>query len=130
IRDVLNARRVSVLLYDPGSETVSPFISDEPDDERLRELGRRWARTSLDDFAAARAVLLDQRAVVIEDAPRDDRLPAGFAADFGASSLHLEPLVSPGPVGILAIEPAGAGQNEDLHSIIPLVAAGAARVPT
>lgn len=129
IRDVLNARRVSVLLYDPSSGTVSPLTSDQPDDERLKQLGKSWSRISLKDFAAARTVLKDQQAVAIEDAPRDERLPPGLAADFGATSVHLEPLVATEPVGILAIEPAGAAQNDDLRSIVPLVAASAGRVP-
>jgi diguanylate cyclase (GGDEF)-like protein len=129
IRDVLNARRVSVFLYDPSSETVSPFTSDQPEDERLKQLARSWSRIPLADFAAVRTVLLDQRPVAIEDAPRDDGLPPGLAAEFGVTSVHLEPLVATESVGILAIEPAGAAQNDDLRSIVPLVAASAGRIP-
>ena len=32
IRDILSARRVSVLVYDAASGTVSPFVSDHPDE--------------------------------------------------------------------------------------------------
>jgi diguanylate cyclase (GGDEF)-like protein len=129
IRDVLGARRVSVLVYDPTAGTVSPFVSDHPDDERLRKLGRKWSRMALEDFQAAQVALIKQEPTVIEDAQRDDRLPAGLAADFGITSLHLEPLVADGPVGVLAIEPASAAASEDLHSIVPLVATSVGRVP-
>jgi diguanylate cyclase (GGDEF)-like protein len=129
IRDVLNARRVSVLVYDPSAGTVSPYVSDHPDDERLRELGRKWSRMALEDFPAAQVVLVEQRPIEIEDAQRDDRLPAGLAADFGITSVHLEPLLADGPVGVLAIEPASAADSDDLHSIVPLVATSVGRVP-
>jgi diguanylate cyclase (GGDEF)-like protein len=129
IRDILNARRVSVLLYDPAADAVSLLVSDQPEDERLSDLGGKWARIALDEFPAARAALIEQSAVVIEDAQRDQRLPPGLAADFGTTSVHLEPLLSGGPVGILAIEPAPAAQSGDLRSIVPLVATSAARVP-
>jgi diguanylate cyclase (GGDEF)-like protein len=117
-----------VLLYDPASRTISPLTSDRPDDDRLGELSRRWSRIPLDDFPAARSVLLDQQPVDIEDGQRDVRLPPGMAADFGVTSLHLEPLWTTEPVGMLAIEPAGAASNPDLESIVPLVAASVARV--
>jgi diguanylate cyclase (GGDEF)-like protein len=129
VRDILNARRVSVLLYDDASQSVSPFVSDEPGDERLAELARKWATISLDEFPATATALREERPVVIEDAQRDDRLPPGLAADFGTTSLHLEPLVAASPVGILVIEPASAAQSGDLQSIVPLVAASVARAP-
>jgi diguanylate cyclase (GGDEF)-like protein len=117
-----------VLVYDPASRTVSPLTSDRPDDDRLRELSRRWSRIPLDDFPAARTVLLDQQPADIEDGQRDVRLPPGMAADFGVTSVNLEPLWTTEPVGMLAIEPAGAAANPDLESIVPLVAASVARV--
>ena len=129
VRDILSARRVSVLLYDPSSRTVSPLTSDRPDDERLRELARRWSRIPLDDFPAARSVLLDQQPVDIEDAQRDVRLPPGMAADFGVTSVHLEPLVD-NRAGRHARDRAGRAprQSPDLESIVPLVAASVGRV--
>ena len=42
-------------------------------------------------------MLDDEQPVVIEDAQRDERLPPGLAADFGITSMHLEPLLAPGP---------------------------------
>jgi len=128
VRDILSARRVSVLLYNPSSRTVSPLVSDRPEDERMRELGRKWSRIPLDDFPAARTVLLERQAVTIDDAQRDVRLPAGAAADFGGTSIHLEPLLTTEPVGILVIEPATAASSPDLDSIVPLVAASVARI--
>ena len=103
VRDILSARRVSVLIYNPSSRTVSPLVSDRPEDEGMRELGRKWSRIPLDHFPAARTVLLERQAVTIDDAQRDVRLPQGAAADFGATSIHLEPLLTTEPVGILAI---------------------------
>jgi diguanylate cyclase (GGDEF)-like protein len=94
----------------------------------MRDVSRKWSRIPLDDFPAARLVLLDQKPVVAEDAQRDVRLPPGAAADFGTTSVHLEPLLTTEPVGILAIEPASAADNPDLLSIVPLVAASVARV--
>jgi diguanylate cyclase (GGDEF)-like protein len=128
VRDILSARRVSVLLYNPSSRTVSPLVSDQTDDERMRELGRKWSRIPLDDFPAARMVLLERQAVTIDDAQRDVRLPSGSAADFGATSIHLEPLLTTEPVGILVIEPATSASSPDLESIVPLVAASVARI--
>jgi diguanylate cyclase (GGDEF)-like protein len=128
VRDILTARRVSVLLYNPSSRTVSPLVSDRPGDERMRELGRKWSRIPLDDFPAARTVLLERQPVTIDDAPRDVRLPSGAAADIGATSIHLEPLLTTEPVGILVIEPAAAASSPDFESIVPLVAASVARI--
>jgi diguanylate cyclase (GGDEF)-like protein len=128
VRDILSARRVSVLIYSPSSRTVSPLVSDHHDDERLRELGRKWSRVPLDDFPAARTVLLGRQSLAIEDAQRDVRLPPGVAADFGVTSVHLEPLVTTEPVGVLAIEPAVAADSQDLQSIVPLVAASVGRI--
>ena len=62
IRDTLSARRVSVLVFDASSETVSLFAWDQPDDERLRELAGKWSRTPLEDFPAARSALLERAA--------------------------------------------------------------------
>jgi diguanylate cyclase (GGDEF)-like protein len=128
-RDTLNARRVSVLVFDVSSETVSLFAWDQPDDARLRELAAKWTHVPLEDFPAARSVLDDEQPVAIEDAQRDDRLPPGLATDFGTTSVHLEPLLAPGPVGILAVEPASAATSEAIDSIVPLVAASAGRIP-
>jgi diguanylate cyclase (GGDEF)-like protein len=128
VRDILSARRVSVLVYDPDSRTVSPLTSDRPEDDRLGELGRKWARIHLDDLPAARTVLLERQSISIEDAQRDVRLPQGLAADFGTTSVHVEPLLTTEPVGLLAIEPASAARNPDLASIVPLVAASVARI--
>jgi diguanylate cyclase (GGDEF)-like protein len=128
VRDILSARRVSVLLYNPSSRTVSPLVGDRPEDERMQELGRKWSRIPLDHFSAARTVLLERQAVTIEDAQRDVRLPQGAASDFGATSIHLEPLLTTEPVGILAIEPAASASSPDLESIVPLVAASVARI--
>jgi hypothetical protein len=128
VRDILSARRVSVLVFDPDTRTVSPLTSDRPDDDRLRDLGRKWARIHLDDFPAARTVLLERQPIAIEDAPRDVRLPQGLAEDFSATSVHLEPLLTTEPVGLLAIEPSTASRNPDLASIVPLVAASVARI--
>jgi diguanylate cyclase (GGDEF)-like protein len=128
VRDILSARRVSVFVYDAASRTVSPLVSDRPDDDRLGETGRKWARIHLDDFPAARTVLLERQPIAIEDAQRDVRLPQGLAADFGTTSVHLEPLLTTEPVGMLAIEPASASRNPDLASIVPLVAASVARI--
>jgi diguanylate cyclase (GGDEF)-like protein len=128
VRDILSARRVSVLLYNPSSRTVSPLVSDRPEDERLRELARKWSRIPLDSFPAARTVLLERKPVSIDDAERDVRLPSGMAANFGASSVHLEPLLTTEPIGILAIEPRTAASSPDFESIVPLVAASVARI--
>jgi diguanylate cyclase (GGDEF)-like protein len=127
LREILNARRVSVLLYDPAAEAVSPLMGVEPADEFVAEAARKWARIPLDAFPAARRALLEQTPVVVEDAQRDESLPPGLAADFGTTSLHLEPLATTGPVGLLAIEPATAAVNGELQAIVPLVAASAAR---
>jgi diguanylate cyclase (GGDEF)-like protein len=129
IRDTLNARRVSVLAYDGASETVSFFASHESEDGRFAELVAKWSRIPLDDFPAAKAALTDERPVVVEDAQRDEALPPGLASDFGMTSVHLEPLLAPGPVGLLAIEPASAAHSDYLESIVPLVAASAGRIP-
>ncbi len=128
VREILSARRVSVLTYDSSSGTLSPLVSDRLDDETLRDRARRWSRVPLDTFPAARTVLLEQEPVAIEDAQHDGRLPPGAAADFDLTSVHLEPLVATEPVGILVIEPAGAAHNPDLPSIVPLVAASVARL--
>ena len=128
VRDILSARRVSVFVYDAATRTVSPLVSDRPEDDRLSEIGRKWARIHLDDFPAARTVLLERQPIAIEDAQRDVRLPQGAAADFGTTSVHLEPLLTTEPVGLLAIEPASASRNPDLASIVPLVAASVARI--
>jgi diguanylate cyclase (GGDEF)-like protein len=128
-RDTLNARRVSVLVFDVSSETVSVFAWDQPEDARLRELAGKWSHVPLEEFPAARSVLDDEQPIAIEDAQRDERLPPSFAADFGTTSLHLEPLLAPGPVGILAVEPASAAASEAIDSIVPLVAASAGRIP-
>jgi diguanylate cyclase (GGDEF)-like protein len=128
-RDTLNARRVSVLVFDVSSETVSLFAWDQPDDTRLRELAAKWAHIPLENFPAARAVLDDEQPIEIEEASSDERIPSGFAADFGTTSIHLEPLLAPGPVGILAVEPASAAASEAIDSIVPLVAASAGRIP-
>jgi hypothetical protein len=127
LREILNARRVSVLLYDAEGQAVALLLGDDVVDEHLLEVSRKWARIPLSAFPAARSALLEQVAVVIEDAQRDERLPAGMAADFGTTSLHLEPLATTGPVGLLAIEPATAAVNGELNAIVPLVAASAAR---
>ena len=129
MRDALNARRVSVLVFDSPSETVSFFASDQSEDERVRQLAAKWSQIPLEDFPAARAVLIEERPVVLEDAPRDERLPTGWAGDFGTTSIHFEPLLARGPVGILAIEPASAAQSENLDELVPLVAASAGRIP-
>ena len=128
VRDILNARRVSVLIYSAETRTVSPLVSDQPENERLRELGRKWARIPLDEFPAARTVLLAQQPLAIEDAQGDVRLPPGAALDFGVTSIHLEPLLTTEPVGMLAIEPAAAADSQDLESIVPLVAASVGRI--
>jgi diguanylate cyclase (GGDEF)-like protein len=128
VRDILTARRVTVLIYNPSSQTVSPLVSDNPDDERTRDAARRWSRVSLDDFPAARTALLDQRPVTIDDARRNEGLPPGAAEDFELTSLHMRPLVTTEPIGILVIEPAAAADSPDLDSIAPLVAASVARV--
>ena len=59
VRDILNARRVSVLLYDETSQSVSPFVSDEPGDERLADLARKWTTIPLSEFPAARTALVE-----------------------------------------------------------------------
>jgi diguanylate cyclase (GGDEF)-like protein len=127
VRDILSARRVSVLVYDASSEAIAPLVSDQPSDERFEEIARKWSRIPLQSFGAAAEALRDQVPVVIDDAQRDERLPPGLAADLGATSLHLEPLAMAEPVGLLAIEPASAAANGDLQAVIPLVAASVAR---
>jgi diguanylate cyclase (GGDEF)-like protein len=129
VRDVLKARRVSVLIYDAERDSVSLFACDDVHEERLRALARSWTPIALRDFVAARSALADGRPVAIEDAQRDERLPAGLAAAFGLTSIHLEPLIAGSPVGLLAIEPASAALEGELRSILPLVATSAARVP-
>jgi diguanylate cyclase (GGDEF)-like protein len=128
VRDILSARRVCVLLYNPSSRTLSPLVSDRPEDERMREAARKWSRIALDAFPAGRTVLLERQAVAIDDARKDVRLPQGIADDFGATSLHLEPLLTTEPVGMLVIEPSTAASSPDLESIVPLVAASVARI--
>jgi diguanylate cyclase (GGDEF)-like protein len=130
VRDTLNARRVSVLVFDPAHGSVSIFAWDQPDDARLRELAGKWSNIPLGEFPAARSALDEQRPVVIEDAQRDEGLPPGLAADFGTTSIHFEPLMAPGPVGILAVEPASAAASDAIDSIVPLVSASAGRIAT
>ena len=55
--------------------------------------------------------------------------PPGFAADFGTTSIHLEPLMAPVRSESLPIEPASAAASEAIDSIVPLVAASAGRIP-
>jgi diguanylate cyclase (GGDEF)-like protein len=133
VRESLGARRVSVGIYNPAAQTISPFASDDPQNADHRRLTRKWLNVRLSDAPAAEAALVGAERVVIADAPNDDRLPAGFVRDFGLKSIVYEPLVVENePVGILAIEPAAAveGQEELLQSMVPVLAASVGRVLT
>lgn len=127
VRETLGAERVSVWLYDASGQTVSPYGSDTPDDPQLEELFESWAHIPLEDFPAACTALLEARPVDVRDAHNDERLPPELAVDFGLTSVHYEPLVVERPVGMLAIEPAAAARNPELHTLVPIVAASLSR---
>jgi diguanylate cyclase (GGDEF)-like protein len=128
VRETLGAERVIVWLYDAPAQTVSPYALDSPDDLELVEALARWADTPLDSFPAACDMLLAARPVEIADAQDDARVPPELAADLLLESLHFEPILAGRPVGMLSIEPASAGARPELHSLIPVVAAGVGRV--
>ncbi len=129
-REALGADRVSIGIYNPAAQTVSPLASDGPDDPRLSELPRKWQDIRISDLPAAEPVR-NGRALTIDDARTDGRLPADFVADFGIESIHFEPLTAAGgQVGVLAIEPASATNAETLGPILPVLAASVGRVLT
>jgi diguanylate cyclase (GGDEF)-like protein len=112
-------------LYDAPAQTVTPYATDTPGEARLLEA---WADTPLDALPFACTVLLESRALEIRDAQDDERVPAELAAELGMGSVRFEPLLAGRPVGMVSIEPAVAAARPELHSLLPLLAAGVGRV--
>jgi diguanylate cyclase (GGDEF)-like protein len=125
VRETLDAERVIAWLYDAPAQTVTPFATDAPGEPSLLEA---WAGTPLDALPFACTVLLESRALEISDAQDDERVPAELAAELGMGSVRFEPLLAGRPVGMLSIEPAAAAGRPELHSLMPLLAAGVGRL--
>jgi diguanylate cyclase (GGDEF)-like protein len=125
VRETLDAERVIVWLYDAPAQRVTPYTTDAPGEPGLLEA---WAETPLDALPFACTVLLESRAVDIDDAQDDERVPAELAAELGIGSIRFEPLLAGRPVGMVSIEPAAAASRAELHSLLPLLAAGVERV--
>jgi diguanylate cyclase (GGDEF)-like protein len=125
VRETLDAERVIVWLYDAPAQAVTPYATDAPGEPGLLEA---WAETPVDKLPFACTVLLEARAVEIEDAQDDERVPAELAAELGIGSVRFEPLLAGRPVGMVSIEPASAASRPELHSLLPLLAAGVERV--
>jgi diguanylate cyclase (GGDEF)-like protein len=126
VRETLDAERVIAWLYDAPAQAVTPFASDAPDDGLLEP----WAKTKLDALPFACTALLESRPVEIADAQDDERIPAELAADLGIGSIRFEPLLAGRPVGMVSIEPASAAARPELHSLLPVLAAGVGRLAT
>jgi diguanylate cyclase (GGDEF)-like protein len=126
VRESLDAERVIAWLYDAPGQAACPIATDEADDDR--ELLERWDQVPLERFPAACTALLELRPAEVPDAQSDARIPADLAADFGMSSVRFEPLAAGVPVGMLSVEPASAAASPELYSLLPVVAAGVARV--
>jgi diguanylate cyclase (GGDEF)-like protein len=125
VRETLDAERVIAWLYDAPAQTVTPYATDTPGEPGLLEA---WADTPLDTLPFACTVLLESRAIEIRDAQNDERVPPELAAELGMGSVRFEPLLAGRAVGMVSIEPASAAARPELHSLLPLLAAGVGRV--
>jgi hypothetical protein len=125
VRETLDAERVIAWLYDAPAQTVTPYATDTPGEPGL--LGA-WADTPIDALPFACTVLLESRALEIRDAQDDERVPPELAAELGMGSVRFEPLLAGRAVGMVSIEPASAAARPELHSLLPLLAAGVGRV--
>ena len=125
MRETLDAERVIAWLYDAPAQTVTPYATDTPGELALLEA---WAHTPVDTLPFACAVLLESQALEVRDAQDDERVPAELAAELGIGSVRFEPLIAGRPVGMISIEPASAAAGPELHSLLPLVAAGVGRL--
>jgi diguanylate cyclase (GGDEF)-like protein len=125
VRETLDAERVIAWVYDAPAQTVTPCASDTPGDSSLLDA---WARTPIERLPFACTVLLESQAVEIRDAQDDERVPAELAAELGVGSVRFEPLLAGRPVGMVSIEPASAAARPELHSLLPLLAAGVGRL--
>ncbi len=125
VRETLEAERVIAWLYDAPAQTVTPFATDTPGEPTLLE---EWADTPIDMLPFACTVLLESQAVEIRDAQNDERVPPELAAELGMGSVRFEPLLAGRAVGMVSIEPASAAARPELHSLLPLLAAGVGRL--
>jgi diguanylate cyclase (GGDEF)-like protein len=125
VRETLDAERVIAWLYDAPAQTVTPFATDTPGRPSLLEA---WADTPIDTLPFACTVLLESRAIDVRDAQDDERVPPELAADLGMGSVRFEPLLAGRAVGMVSIEPASVAARPQLHSLLPLLAAGVGRV--
>jgi diguanylate cyclase (GGDEF)-like protein len=125
VRETLDAERVIAWLYDAPAQTVTPYATDTPGEPGLLEA---WADTPIDTLPFACIVLLESRAIEIRDAQDDERVPPELAAELGMGSVRFEPLIAGRAVGMVSIEPASAAARPELHSLLPLLAAGVGRV--
>jgi len=124
VRETLDAERVIAWLYDAPAQTISPVASDTPGDGMLEP----WASTPIESLPFACTALLESRPVEIGGAQDDERVPAELAADLGIASIRFEPLFAGRPVGMVSIEPASAAARPELHSLLPVLAAGVGRL--
>ena len=125
VRETLDAERVIAWLYDAPGQTVTPYATDTPGELTLLEA---WAETPIDALPFACTVLLESQAIEIRDAQDDERIPAELAAEIGIGSVRFEPLLAGRAVGMVSIEPASAAAGPELHSLLPLLAAGVGRL--
>jgi diguanylate cyclase (GGDEF)-like protein len=125
VRETLDAERVIAWVYDAPAQTVTPFATDTPGRPSLLEA---WADTPIDTLPFACTVLLESRAIDVKDAQHDERMPPELAAELGMGSVRFEPLLAGRAVGMVSIEPASAAARPELHSLLPLLAAGVGRV--
>jgi diguanylate cyclase (GGDEF)-like protein len=125
VRETLDAERVIAWMYDAPAQAVTPYATDSPGEEGL--LGA-WAETPIDKLPFACTVLLESRPLEIADAQDDENIPAELAAELGIGSVCFEPLLAGRPVGMVSIEPAAAAARPELHSLLPLLAAGIGRL--
>ncbi len=125
VRETLDAERVIAWVYDAPAQAVTPYATDAPGEPSLLEA---WADTPIETLPFACTVLLESRPVEIEDAQDDERVPAELAAELGIGSVRFEPLLAGRPVGMVSIEPASAASRPELHSLLPLLAAGVGRI--
>ena len=125
VRETLEAERVIAWLYDAPGQEVTPIASDAGDG-----LLEAWAGVRIESLPFACTALLESRPVEISDAQDDERVPAELAADLGIASIRFEPLFAGQPVGMVSIEPASAAARPELHSLLPVMAAGVGRLAT
>ena len=116
--------RDRVALRRPAADGVAP--SPRTARRASTTSPRKWAAASRSTDSAAARVLLDAAG---RDRGRAARraLPPGLAADFGITSVHLEPLLA-GRAGRHARRSSRRPRRPDaeLHSMLPLVAAAVA----